>query len=273
MIQAALLAVLVYWVLYWCETYLLSWQCLSRPIVVAPVMGLLLGDFQTGIVMGAALESIFMGISGIGGSVPADGASAAIIAVCYTVLTGTDMEAGLALAMPVGTVIANFGVFSGFLQPLWSALAPAWEKLAVSCNEKKFTGLNLLLSLVIEPIPSLLIIFVAIAFGVEGISGLLASCPAWIMTGLTASASMMVAVGFGILCSMIWSGKIGCFFFVGYVLAKCVGMDSLPIAILGASIAIIMFFNDKEFIDFKKQITQLAVSAGPAVTDDEEGFF
>ena len=93
------------------------------------------------------------------------------------------------------------------------------------------------------------------------------------MTGLTASASMMVAVGFGILCSMIWSGKIGCFFFVGYVLAKCVGMDSLPIAILGASIAIIMFFNDKEFIDFKKQITQLAASAGPAVTDDEEGFF
>ena len=35
---------------------------LSRPIVVAPLTGLLLGDVQTGLLVGASLESIFMGL-------------------------------------------------------------------------------------------------------------------------------------------------------------------------------------------------------------------
>ena len=35
---------------------------LSRPIVVAPLAGLLLGDVQTGLIVGASLESIFMGV-------------------------------------------------------------------------------------------------------------------------------------------------------------------------------------------------------------------
>lgn len=271
MIQAAFLAILVYWVLYWCETYLLSWQCLSRPIIVAPIMGLVLGDFHTGIVMGAGLEAIFMGISGIGGSVPADGASAAILSVTYTILTGADVETGLALAMPIGTIITNFGVFSGFLQPLWSAITPYWEKLASTCNIKKFTTLNLILSLIIEPIPSLLIIFGSVAFGIEGIQLLFNSCPAWIMTGLGAAASMMVAVGFGILCSMIWNGKIGCFFFIGYVLAACVGLDSLSIAILGVAFAILIFFNDKELVDFKNQVSRMKLQN--IDNDDEEEFF
>lgn len=270
MIKAALLAILVYWLLYWCETYLLSWQCLSRPIIVAPIMGLVLGDFQTGIIMGASLEAIFMGISGIGGSVPSDGASAAIISVAYTVLTGSDMETGLALATPVGAIITNFGVFSGFLQPIWSAVTPYWEKLAASCNIKKFTRQNLLFSLLVEPIPSLLIIFCSIAFGINGIQNVFNSCPEWIMTGLSAAASMMVAVGFGILCSMIWDGKIGCFFFIGYVLAACVGLDSLAIAVLGVCVAIIIFFNDKELIDFKNQMKALSQTSNTA---DEEDFF
>lgn len=271
MIKAALLAILVYWLLYWCETYLLSWQCLSRPIIVAPIMGLVLGDFHTGIIMGASLEAIFMGISGIGGSVPSDGASAAIISVTYTIMTGSDIETGLALAVPVGTIITNFGVFSGFLQPIWSAVTPYWEKLAASLNIKKFTTQNILFSLIVEPIPSLIIIFCSVAFGINGIQSVFNNCPAWIMTGLSAAASMMVAVGFGILCSMIWDGKIGCYFFIGYVLAACVGLDSLAIAVLGVSVAIIIFFNDKEFIDFKNQIKQLGATANN-ITDEEDFF-
>ena len=39
---------------------------LSRPIVVAPLTGLLLGDVQTGLLVGASLESIFMGVVNVG---------------------------------------------------------------------------------------------------------------------------------------------------------------------------------------------------------------
>ena len=45
---------------------LLGMAMLSRPIVVAPLAGLLLGDVQTGLIVGASLESIFMGVVNIG---------------------------------------------------------------------------------------------------------------------------------------------------------------------------------------------------------------
>lgn len=45
---------------------LLGFTMLGRPIVIAPLVGLFLGDLQTGLLVGAALETIFMGVVNIG---------------------------------------------------------------------------------------------------------------------------------------------------------------------------------------------------------------
>ena len=92
--------------------------------------------------------------------------------------------------------------------------------------------------------------------------------PAWVLTGLGAASSMMLAVGFAILTSMIWSNEVGVFFFVGYVLVKYLGMGSLPIAILGIAIAVTMFFGEKRTIDLKNSLKNTKT-----VANDEEDFF
>ncbi len=265
-ITVALIGTLTYWIFFVLDPYILSWQCLNRPIVVAPILGLLLGDFQTGIIMGASLESIFMGISAIGGSVPADALSASIVAVCYTVLTGSDVETGLAIALPIGTVMASL---SSILLSFSSALAPYWEKLALSGKPGRFLTQNLIFSGLIYPLPNVIIIFLGIAFGVAGLNSALAALPPFVMTGLTAASSMMVAVGFAILISMIWSKDVASFFFVGYVMAKILKMDSLSIAIIGGAIAITMFFYEKQLIDVKNSM----VASEQRPSDDEEDFF
>lgn len=265
-ITVALIGTLTYWIFFVLDPYILSWQCLNRPIVVAPILGLLLGDFQTGIIMGASLESIFMGISAIGGSVPADALSASIVAVCYTVLTGSDVETGLAIALPIGTVMASL---SSILLSFSSALAPYWEKLALSGKPGRFLTQNLIFSGLIYPLPNVIIIFLGIAFGVTGLNSALAALPPFVMTGLTAASSMMVAVGFAILISMIWSKDVASFFFVGYVMAKILKMDSLSIAIIGGAIAITMFFYEKQLIDVKNSM----VVSEQKPSDDEEDFF
>ena len=265
MTSAALAICVAYYLVTYVDSYLLSWQCLTRPIVVAPVAGLLLGDFHTGIVMGAALESIFMGISAIGGAIPADPTTSSIIAVAYTILTGASVEEGLAIAMPIGTVMASL---SGLLTPLWAGLAAYWEKLAMECNPKIFLTTNLLVSLVSGGLVNTIILFFAISVGVEGLNALLASLPAWVMTGLGAASGMMLAVGFAILTSMIWSGEVAVFFFVGYVLVKFAGLGTVPIAIIGAAIAITMFFSEKKLADLKGSLATSGTAA-----NDEEDFF
>jgi PTS system mannose-specific IIC component/fructoselysine and glucoselysine-specific PTS system IIC component len=230
------------------------------------VAGLFLGDFTTGVIMGASLEAIFMGVSAIGGSIPADATSASIVAVAYVVLTGGDTESGLAVSLPIGVVMAQF---AALFTPVWSLTVPYWEKLAVSGKIKSFLVQNLAFTLV-QNLPQCIMMYFGIAFGVEGLQTGLSALPAWVMTGLGASSSMMVAVGFAILCSMIWSGRLSVFFFAGFVMAKVIGMDSLSIAIIGAAVAATMFFGDKDFIDFKNSLsTQTAADAN----DNEEDFF
>lgn len=265
MVSSALQICIVYYVVSLLDPYILSWQCMNRPIVVAPLAGLVLGDFTTGIIMGAALESIFMGISAIGGSIPADATTASVIAVAYTILTGSDVEAGLAIALPIGTVMASLG---GMLSPLWASLAAYWENLAAKCNPKQFFIQTMLVNLA-TPLINTIILFFAVAYGVEGLNSFIASLPAWIMTGLAASTSMMIAVGFAILTSMIWNNEVGCFFFLGYVLVAYLNMSTLPIAIIGIVIAITMFFNEKRVIDMKNSLANNTAS----ITNDEEDFF
>ncbi|MEG1639194.1 MAG: PTS sugar transporter subunit IIC, partial [Erysipelotrichaceae bacterium] len=45
---------------------------INRPIVLAPLVGLILGDLEAGLVIGATLELFFMGAVSIGAYVPPD---------------------------------------------------------------------------------------------------------------------------------------------------------------------------------------------------------
>jgi len=251
MAQSALIVVLIYFILNGLDATFTSWQVFTRPIVVAPITGLFLGDFHTGIVMGAALEAIFMGISPIGGSVPADACTSSIIAVSFTILTGATAEAGLAIAMPIGTIMASF---NGLFFSLFSGLAPYWENLAAKGNMKNFGIQIILFDLFFQRLAAMVTLFLAVAYGVDSLNALLASLPAFIMVGLGKASGMMTAVGFGIITSMIWNKEVGVFFFAGFVLAKYLSMPTLAIAILATVVAIIYFYNEKKFVDLKASL-------------------
>lgn len=270
-ITAAIACAVVYWIFNMVDPYLLSWQCLNRPLVVGPVIGLVLGDMGTGIVMGASLEAIFMGISAIGGSVPSDCLSGTIISVAYAILVGGEgaTEAGLALALSIGTVMSSF---NNMLTPVWAAMAPYWEKLASQCNPRKFLVQNLLFNAVTS-VPGSIVIFLGVAFGIEGLNAGLAACPDWVMTGLSAAGSMMTAVGFGILLSMIWSADICIFYFVGFIFAKSLGLSSLGIAVIGAAIALTLFFLEKNIISAKNSMAAVGPASVPGPANSEEDFF
>lgn len=268
--SAALACAVVYYVIGQLETFL-SWQCLSRPIVIAPIVGLVLGDFNTGIIMGATLEATFMGISAIGGAIAADATMGSVIAVAYAITAGaggdleTSITTGLALAMTIGTLMVPI---QNLISPVWILLVPYWEKLAAKAQPKKFLVQNIVVSFV-AALPKTIILYVGVALGVKGLQTFSELCPPWVLTGFSAAGGMMTAVGFGILLSMIWDAKICVFYFVGFICAKSLGLSSLGIAVIGAAIALTIFFLKKDIVDAKGSATQ-AVSTG---ANSEEDFF
>lgn len=265
MVTAALKACLVYWIVYTLEVNFLSWQTLTRPIVLGPLIGLALGDIKTGIILGASLESIFMGVSAVGGSLPSDWATATVIVVSYAILTGQNAEAGLALAIPIGTIVMSLGAI---WTPITTGLVPHWEKLAGEGKiNKLFTQTSL--QFTITTLYTSILMFFAIAYGVEGLGALMAKMPVWVLKGMGAASAMMIGVGISILTSMIWSPKVGVFFFLGFVLAKSLGLSTLAIAIIGIVIAVAIFMQDKDLIDFKNSLGKKSQSS----KEGEGGFF
>ena len=72
MLVPALLVAFAYWIT-WLIDGILGWQTMTRPIVLGTVIGLLCGDLKAGVIMGASLEAVYMGISGIAIGIAADG--------------------------------------------------------------------------------------------------------------------------------------------------------------------------------------------------------
>ena len=268
MAGAALKICIVYFLLNYIDEICLSWQALTRPIVIAPLAGLVLGDFRTGIIMGAELEAIFMGISAIGGVIAADATLSSVIAVAYTILTGASITDGVALAFPIGTVLTS--VNSLGMSVISNPMAAYWENLAHK-DLKQFKVQNYLFAAAMKLIPTA-VLFVAVAYGVDGLNRLLGALPPFVMTGLSAASGMMIGVGFAILTAMIWDPEVGIFFFVGYVMVAYLHMDTLAIAIIGAAVAITMFFGNKRLIDLKNELLNSGVKAAEAKNDEEDFF-
>ena len=260
----ALLIILIYYLVTTLDTFFLGWEAITRPIVIGPLTGLVLGDLKTGVLMGAVLESMFMGISAIGGSLAADPTTASVLAVAYAVLTGASREAALALALPIGTIMAGF---RDALMPVFSAAAPYWERLAVK-NLKSFTRQVIICTVTLYQLLPCLILYLCVTYGFElfGDPSAGGGEESWIIIGLTAGTYMLIAVGFAILGSMIISKDTIGYFFIGFLLAKALNLDTIVIALIGIIAAVLVFLKEKRKIDLQNN------QSGPSA-DNQEDFF
>ncbi|HAD3840061.1 TPA_asm: PTS sugar transporter subunit IIC, partial [Salmonella enterica subsp. enterica serovar Typhi str. CT18] len=81
---------------------------LLQPVVIAVFVGLLLGNMQTAMIIGAGMQLVYLGVTSTpGGNVPSDPALAACISIPIAVKAGMDPNLAIALAIPFGVI----GVF------------------------------------------------------------------------------------------------------------------------------------------------------------------
>lgn len=91
---------------------------LSRPIIIAPVMGLLLGDLYTGLIIGAIFELFWMDRAPIGIYIPPNDSVASAFAAALAILAGQSLGAvtkelmalAVLLAVPFGILVEKLDV-------------------------------------------------------------------------------------------------------------------------------------------------------------------
>lgn len=241
----ALLCALVHQLCYVLDNFT-STQCFTRPIIIGTLTGLLTGDIKTGIIMGAELEAINMGINAIGGVAATDYRVSTILAVALVTTTGAPQEVGLSLAVPIGALINATKPISKAIRALYH---PVYTKLEEEGKYKAFQVLYVLDGLLIKNLFETLIVFLCMALGTDLLTNAINVIPSFIMNGLDVASGVLVVVGLSLISISIWGTYTPVYILIGFILSKFLGLTTTVIAMIGFIIAILQFKTSKEMRD------------------------
>jgi len=214
---------------------------LQRPIVTGVLAGLILGDIKTGIIMGGSLELVMMGFVGIGVSSPADVNVGGILGTAFTILSGLDIKAAVALAIAVA-MLANFvGIFVRTVNIAFQHMADVYAEK----GDYKGVERTLWYGVALFFICPAFVVFLGVLFGSNAAASLVAAIPTKIMDGLKVASGALPAIGMALLLDMTFDKKYAGYLALGFVLAAYLKLDTLAIAIIGAIIAYIIYQNKK----------------------------
>ena len=230
----------------------LSWACewgmwtiQMQPFVAGSICGLILGDWETGVMISATIQLIYMGQIQVGGISAYDFTFAGYIAPAIAIVSHMSPEVAVSVAVAVGSlglVCSN----------VYMSVNAAWVHMADKYVEKGETKglwiynwlLPLLTSAVLFGIPA----FLAVYYGAEYLETFMNSLPAWVDGGLAAVGTLLPALGIGMMFKAVYNKKFVAFAVLGYILAGYLGVPTIGIAMFAVACVLIYWnlMNRKE---------------------------
>lgn len=220
-----------------CLDYQLGTLYMFRPIVMCPLVGLALGDLQTGLAVGASLELLFMGSISIGAYVPPNETIGGVLACAFAISLGEGTEAAIALAMPIAVLSLAIG---NLLQPIWPFFVDKADAFAKKGNLRGIYAVHWGIGLW-GCVEYFLLCGGAFLLGVDAVQGILDWIPSFILDGFGVAANLLPAMGFAMLGRLVITKKLVPFYFLGFLLCSYMGVPVLGVAILAIIIGIEKF--------------------------------
>lgn len=208
---------------------------MNRPIIIGPIVGLILGDLQKGIVIGAALEAMFIGIVTIGAALPPDVGVASTIATALAIQSGASTNVAVTLAMPFAIVAQGLNMLAFTLNSYTIKKGRDAIKEHNLNSMQRWHFFPLILRL-----PSGILTFLVLQLGTKTAQSLVSLLPVKIMTSFSVAAGLLPAVGFAMLIQMMISKKVAPYFFIGFILTSYLKMPVIGVSVLALLIALLI---------------------------------
>lgn len=139
-------------------------QMIRRPLLIATVVGIILGDIPTALLIGATLEIMWMGVGNVGAYSAPDMISGTVIATALGIISGGGTATAVAVAVPTFLAI-HFG--SDFITLVVEALPEVVIKgLGVAGKIIPAVGIALLMQMMIKKAELWVFILAAFALSV-----------------------------------------------------------------------------------------------------------
>lgn len=213
----------------------------TRPLVLGPLVGLAMGDLQTGCVIGATMELALMGAVGVGAALPPEVVSGGILGTAFAIAGHKDAGMAVALGIPIAMLVMLLRNF------LFIAIVPLFANRADQYAEKgDIKGVSRMHwygGIFGMYLPMAILVAVAYYLGSGVMENILDAIPQFVQDGLTISAGILPALGFAILLRMILNKKIAAFLAIGFVMTAYLSLPVLGVAIMAVSIVALMVFG------------------------------
>ncbi len=225
---------------------------IHRPIVTGPIVGLILGDMTTGLIVGAALEVVFMGMVPLAGAQPPNVVIGGIIGTSVAIIGKLDPQAAVGIAVPFA-VAAQAGITL-----LFTVFSPVMHKADKYAEEANTNGINKInyFGMVVLFISYFICAFLPIYFGSDKAADIVAMIPSTIIDGLSVAGGIMPAIGFAMLLKIMLKKEYVAFLIGGFLLVTYFNIPILALALIGLCIALYDYYaksNQKEVIVAKEE--------------------
>lgn len=227
-----------------------------KPTMAGFFAGLVLGDIQTGLVVGGTLNLLVLGIGNFGGASIPDYMTGALLGTAFAIQSGQGAEFGVTLAIPIGLLMIQLDILARFSNTFFQHRA---ECKVEEGNLEGAATMNLL-GLIPQSLSRMLPVFLALVFGSEFVNLVVNNLPMWLMNGLKTAGGILPSLGIAILLRYLPVSKNISYLIAGFVMAAYLNVPVLGAALVGLAFAIYSFQNDRD------DVVQAAPAAGDAGT-------
>ena len=202
-----------------------------RPLIACTVIGLILGDLKTGVMLGGTLELIALGWMNVGAAQSPDSALASIISAILVIVGHQSIATGIAIALPVAA--------AGQVLTVTVVFQHAADKAA---EEARFRTIDLLhvsalgVQALRVAIPALV---VSLFVSADMVSSMLSAIPEFVTRGLQIAGGFIVVVGYAMVLRMMGVKYLMPFFFLGFLAGGYLDFSLLAFGGVGVIIALI----------------------------------
>ncbi|MDL2220267.1 PTS sugar transporter subunit IIC [Eubacteriales bacterium OttesenSCG-928-N14] len=203
--------------------------------IIGLFVGIVMGDASKGVMIGAAIHTIYLGVVLYGGTMPSDQFLACIIAIPIAIYTGMATEAAVAMA-------AAFGALGVLFDTLWKTIntsvwTPMVDRACESLSFGTIQRASLWYSIGANVLIRGPIVFMILYLGADAVNWLMSNMPQWLVQGLINMGSILPAMGFAIFISIIGKPMQIPYFIVGFYVMKFFNIPIIGAAIFGFFLA------------------------------------
>jgi mannose/fructose/N-acetylgalactosamine-specific phosphotransferase system component IIC len=209
-----------------------------RPLIAGTGAGIIVGDVNLGMAIGATLELTALGVYTYGGATIPDYQTGAIIGTALAAAGSGDLATkipiGLTIGLPAAILLASLDPIGRFLPTFWFHRADGYAAEGNSGGLTLMHWTAFIPWAAVRAVPTFL---AALAGSTDSVKSLQGAIPQGFIDGMTLVGAILPAVGFAMLLKIMPVSRYWYMLLIGFVLFAYLKVPLLGIALFGLAIA------------------------------------